>query len=255
MTAKPFPGQTISRGSSNSAAVKAIQNALNARGCGPITVDGRFGDETDAALRLFQMRFPDAQGRVLTVDGEAGAITWAALFGSEETVPKISKAAPLGRKALDTAITQIGVMEKPVGSNSGPEVEQYLKSVGLGPGFAWCAAFTYWCVNQVAAGDNPLPKSGGVQDMWTRASGKGLPTLKPPQARAEPKLIAPGMLFFVAHDGGTGHTGFIEGMLPGGLLSTVEGNTNDGGTREGIGVFRLKRRPISSINLGFVSLG
>jgi hypothetical protein len=35
-------------------------------------------------------------------------------------------------------------------------------------------------------------------------------------------------------------------------LVTIEGNTNDNGSREGIGVFRREQRKISSINKGFV---
>ena len=74
-------------------------------------------------------------------------------------------------------------------------------------------------------------------------------------ALAQPSRIAPGMAFFITHGAGTGHTGFVEGLLPGGRLQTIEGNTNDGASREGVGVFRLQRRTIGSISLGFLSLG
>ena len=37
-----------------------------------------------------------------------------------------------------------------------------------------------------------------------------------------------------------------------GRLVTVEGNTNDNGSREGIGVFRRDSRKISTINKGFI---
>jgi hypothetical protein len=33
---------------------------------------------------------------------------------------------------------------------------------------------------------------------------------------------------------------------------TIEGNTNDGGSREGIGVFKRDTRLISGINRGFI---
>ena len=49
------------------------------------------------------------------------------------------------------------------GANRGPQVEAYLKSIGLGGGNAWCAAFVYWCINQAAAKlgqDNPYVKTG-----------------------------------------------------------------------------------------------
>lgn len=56
-------------------AVKALQVLLNLRGCNCGTVDGDFGTKTDAALRVFQLN------RGLTVDGECGAKSWAALIG------------------------------------------------------------------------------------------------------------------------------------------------------------------------------
>lgn len=246
-----FPGATVRRGSADSAAILAVQRMLNARGCGPIDEDGRFGDQTEGGLRLFQMRFPDAQGQPLEVDGECGPLTWAALFGVA-AAPKLMKPAPKGRSALDVAIAEIGAMEVPPGSNAGPEVEKYLGSVGLGPGFAWCASFVFWCASQT--GPNALPRTGGVQKMWRDGLSAGLPALRTAEALAEPSRIAPGMIFFISHGAGTGHTGFVEGLRPDGRLITVEGNTNDGGSREGIGVFRLNRRTIASINLGFLSL-
>jgi hypothetical protein len=37
-----------------------------------------------------------------------------------------------------------------------------------------------------------------------------------------------------------------------GRLLTVEGNTNDGGSRNGIGVFQRDARKINQINKGFI---
>jgi hypothetical protein len=45
--------------------------------------------------------------------------------------------------------------------------------------------------------------------------------------------------------------GLIE-KIQGTVLTTIEGNTNVNGSREGIGVFRRVGRTISSINLGFL---
>jgi hypothetical protein len=39
----------------------------------------------------------------------------------------------------------------------------------------------------------------------------------------------------------------------GGTLVTIEGNTDDGGHRDGIGVFQRSRRKIRDINMGFVA--
>jgi hypothetical protein len=37
-----------------------------------------------------------------------------------------------------------------------------------------------------------------------------------------------------------------------GKLVTIEGNTNDGGSREGVGVFRRTGRRIRDVNVGFL---
>jgi len=255
MGSAAFPGETIRRGSSNSAAIRAVQQALNARGCGPVDEDGRFGVQTEGAVRLFQMRFPDAAGEAMLPDGEVGPIAWAALFGTD-VAPKLAKSTGMGRRVLEAAVSQLGAMEEPPGSNAGPKVTEYLASVGIGPGHAWCAAFVYWCAKRASGGDIcTLPRSGGVQRMWRDGLAAGLPALKTEEALAHPSRIAPGMIFFIAFDKGLGHTGFVEALLPDGRLQTVEGNTNDGASRDGIGVFRLARRRIGTVNLGFLALG
>lgn len=51
-----------------------LQTLLNDRRSRPITVDGKFGKETQAAVRAFQKE------KELVVDGVAGANTWLALL-------------------------------------------------------------------------------------------------------------------------------------------------------------------------------
>ena len=68
-----YPGQVIKRNSKRTAAVRRIQQALNAAGA-ELVVDGRFGPLTERAVKLFQGQ------RGLVVDGIVGPITWSALF-------------------------------------------------------------------------------------------------------------------------------------------------------------------------------
>jgi len=51
--------------------------------------------------------------------------------------------------------------------------------------------------------------------------------------------------------GDTGHLGLIE-KVQGSMLTTIEGNTNLNGSREGVGGFRHAGRTITSINPGFL---
>jgi hypothetical protein len=48
-----------------------------------------------------------------------------------------------------------------------------------------------------------------------------------------------------------GHAGLVSRVV-GNRMETIEGNTNDGGSREGIGVFRRSGRTLQSINRGFI---
>ena len=61
------------------------------------------------------------------------------------------------------------------------------------------------------------------------------------------------MIFIIINPSGTGHTGLVEGVR-GVVLMTLEGNTNAGGSREGIGVFRRSTRTIATMR-GFIDYG
>ena len=257
-TTLAYPGRLVKRGDPDPEVVHQVQGRLNAAGCGPLEENGRFAIETTRAVKRFQARFPDADGQPLKVDGVVGPVTWTVLFGAVDVpTPVTPVAASLATAALNVAITQIGVMEQPRGSNRGPEVDLYLRDVGLNPGggsFAWCVAFVYWCFSRAArdAGrPNPLPRTAGVLDHWRRAGERGVPRIVMATATAMPGLVQPGQIFVMDYGAGVGHAGFVEDAR-GGKLVTIEGNTNDGGSREGIGVFRRVGRKINSINKGFV---
>lgn len=254
-----FRGHVVRIGAVDPAAVLAIQRRLNAVGCGPVDEDGVFGPQTRAAVQLFQARFPDIDGEPLKVDGMVGAITWGALFG-RDAVPTVGKpSGPLLKAVLEVASSQVGVMEEPPGSNRGPEVDAYLKSVGLNPaggGVAWCAAFVYFCFQTAAkrlGRPNPVVKTAGVLDHWTRALERGIPTITAAKAHMQEDLVRPGLIFVIdtGDPGGGGHTGLVQAIVSGKLV-TIEGNTNDGGPREGMGVFRRERRRVREVDVGFI---
>jgi len=257
--AVPFPGRIIKVGDSDQETVKQIQHRLNALGCGPIAEDGVFDKAgTERAVKLFQARFPDVTGMPLVTDGQVGSLTWGALFGAS-TVPFNSVApSALTKAAIEFARTQIGVMENPRGSNRGPEVDAYLRAVGLDPAsgsFAWCVAFTHFCFKKAAENlgvTNPHIKTAGVLDHWNQA-GKKAKVVRVTNAKAvgDPGLIKPGSLFIIDLGQGHGHSGMVIEVANGRLV-TIEGNTNDNGSREGIGVFRRDARKVASISKGFI---
>jgi hypothetical protein len=96
-------------------------------------------------------------------------------------------------------------------------------------------AFVYWCFEQSSQkGKNPLIKTGGVLKAWNNADKKY--RVKDPQ---------PGDIFIMDFGKGLGHTGIVE-KVDQTFIYTIEGNTNDSGSREGIMVTR-KQRPKTKI--------
>ena len=261
LTGTPFPNELLKIGTTNVAAVLKLQARLNEVGCGPVPVDGVFDSTVARAVKLFQARFPDTSGLPLEPDGKVGSLTWSALFGLD-TVPAAARGpSALTAAAVAFARTQIGVMEEPLGSNRGPEVDIYLRAVGLKPehgSFAWCVAFTHFCYLSAAKTvgvPNPHVVTAGVLDHWNRAArvAKAVRVTRD-AAVADPARVTPGSLFIMDFGQGVGHSGIVA-EVSGGKLVTIEGNTNDNGSRNGIGVFERTARKIADINKGFIDYG
>lgn len=134
------------------------------------------------------------------------------------------------------------------GNNRGPQVEEWLRGVGLQPGEPWCMAYVYSIVQEAAGriGEaNPLVRTGGVAKQWRQVDNK-LRTDTPKR----------GCIFIhIGPDGQHGHTGFVEWVNEGapGTLSTWEGNSNAAGSRDGGGVWH-GNRPLT-YPLGYIDLG
>jgi CHAP domain-containing protein len=257
-----YPGRVIKAGERDATIVPALKTALNtalaAEHDAALRLDPNdpaFDERTRQAVMFFQARHVDARGRPLNQDGEVGPLTWAVIFG-EGSLPA---AAAAGDALLGTVLEIAGaqearhVREVPKNSNRGPEVDEYLRRAGVDPGLSWCCAFVYWCFDEAARRldrTNPMVKTAGCLDHWNRAASKGATRIPAARALDDPGLVRPGMIFVMDHGGGLGHTGLVETMA-GGLLTTIEGNTDASKTREGGGVYRLTRR-LGEINAGFI---
>jgi hypothetical protein len=257
-----YPGWAIKAGEQDPGILKALKKQLNET----LGIDSDpalrlepdepgFGPKMKQAVKLFQARNVDAEGRPLKQDGEIGSLTWAALFGND-TVPTHEKSSdPFLVRLLQVAAEEEAkkVREVPKNSNRGPEVDAYLQRVGLSPGYAWCCAFMFWCGDEAAKAigrSNPMVKTAGCLEHWRRAPSQGAQRIPTSQAVENPDLVKPGMIFSMDHGGGFGHTGLAE-KVTGGLIATIEGNTDASGTREGGGVYLLTRK-IAEINKGFI---
>jgi CHAP domain len=257
-----YPGRIIRSGEADGALVRRIKVQLNqVLGFAP-RIDGRldersplFGPQMVQAVKLFQARNVDADGRPLKQDGQIGAITWERLFG----VGSVPAGSTPGSRFLERVISIAAreaakpVREVPSNSNRGPEVEQYQRRADSHAGLAWCCSFVYWCFDEAShalSRPNPMVKTAGCLDHWQRAIDAGARRILRARAVGDPSRLAPGMIFIMDHGGGFGHTGIVA-QVNGGLLSTIEGNTDASKTREGGGVYRLSRK-VADINLGFI---
>lgn len=101
-------------------------------------------------------------------------------------------------------------------------------------------AYVYWCCKEAYSSVGKLKKTGGVMAQWNQT----------PKERKSSKPEA-GDIFIMDFGKGLGHTGFVE-SVDGEWLNTIEGNTNDTGSREGYEVCR-RRRKISSMK-GFIKV-
>ena len=144
-----------------------------------------------------------------------------------------SSANTVGHVA-ETYRSQIGVREL-TGRNDGQQVEIFLASCKLAKGNPWCAAFVTWTfktagVKTVVSGYSPawFPTSNTI---YTRGSTKN----KTPQT-------ADVFGIWFSSKNRIAHVGFIdEWQPPNAYCITVEGNTNEAGSREGDGVYRKRR--------------
>ena len=132
---------------------------------------------------------------------------------------------------LAVARAEVGVQEEPRGSNWGPRVAQYLAAVGWKKPAYWCAAFVSW-VGREALGDAwPLPLTASCDVLLDFARRHGVLLESSPR---------PSDLFLVmASPSDATHTGYVAGVTPE-SVATVEGNSNDDGSRNG---YEVAARP------------
>jgi hypothetical protein len=161
------------------------------------------------------------------------------------TFDATSSDADLIRNGIRKIYTaEIGVREK-TGKNDGERVEEYLAVTQLGKGYAWCAAFVSWVFAEAGFSEPRTPWSPALfpkkRVIWER--GKNLN----PNTQFLKPIPKPADVFgiYFANLKRIAHVGFVDEWGDKQAI-TVEGNTNEAGSREGDGVYR-KRRPIASI--------
>jgi len=144
---------------------------------------------------------------------------------------------------LRIAESFVGTQEL-TGNNDGPEVEMFLKSVGLRKGNSWCSAFVSYCLT-IAKVEEPKIRSG-----LARAFKKSKGLINANDVLRGTKKIEAG--YIVGWEKGNtvfGHIGFVRswGNEAG---ETIEGNTSSGkagSQSDGDGVY-IRTRYIQPAN-------
>ena len=145
------------------------------------------------------------------------------------------------------AKSQLGVTENP--SNWGRDVSAYLRSVGIRFPAAWCGAYVYWCYMMHSCDIDFRSLKLGYVPNWSR--GEMLQYVVWDKRTSETKIqdfeFKPGDLCTIYFNNlkREAHI-FMVVEKSNGQLITIEGNTNDGGSRDGTGVF-LRQRSLSSV--------
>ena len=119
-------------------------------------------------------------------------------------------------------------------------ITAYLASAGVNRPAPWCAALVCWCLIQAGYERKTFPRNPASTCSWQDwAAGKAILSLDASAARRGD--------LFVWCDGKTwtGHMGFIvEGRKILGVwwVRTIEGNSNENGSREGTRIVRRGRQ-------------
>jgi len=132
------------------------------------------------------------------------------------------------------ARSQLGTEEDPQHQNKGSAILKYQASTTLaGQGWPWCAAFVDWCVQQfAAAGDDKIahvPRTASAFGLITWGNDNHFQVFNPP-VNAKDVKPQPGDIVVYEFS----HTGIVS--RPGDKTHdffAIEGNTNDGGGRDG----------------------
>jgi hypothetical protein len=205
------------------------------------------------------MNFPEKQNLVkriqkvlgLSQDGVDGPNTWNAIVSKliprsiQPTKPNNnSSSSKLAEKMVSLAKKEIGV-EEVNGTNCGPRVNEYKSATWLDStkSWPWCAAFICWLFRESMKDGKysfERPQTAGAWDFenWAKKQDSSVLLKKPHYADIKSGDI---VIFTFSHIG-------IATSSPdsNGMVSTIEGNTDGAGSREG-GSVLAKKRKISQI--------
>ncbi len=211
-----------------------------------IAVDDDFGGGTQAAIRHFQEHFK------LSVTGEVNEETWQQLIAPMKRA--FGKITFSGGETIQERVVRYAkqqLIEHPVElySNKGPWVRSYCFGMD-GSAYAWCAGFVTSIVDLAADTQdknvkNYMKASLSCDRILSDAmeGNRGQTHHRNLLVKTTPELVEVGDLFLVINRKNpldAKHIGIVTDMN-GTIMTTIEGNTNDEGSRDGYEVCQRYR--------------
>ena len=208
-----------------------------------IGIDGDYGNITKLAIEDFQ----ELVG--LDVTGEVDALTWMRLVAPmQKAFTKINCSHEFQVKDVVLAYAQQFVEQHPteIGNNTGPWVRAFMKGTE-GDWAAWCCGSVCTAIDHASNSinksmDNWLTWDWSCEKLRKKAiEGENTTYMTGEEVKERYSELEPGDLFLVMSKGRAKHIGIVEKMK-GDIMCTIEGNTNDEGSRDGYEFVRRKRK-------------
>lgn len=207
--------------------VRRVQEWLTLRGYA-LVVDGAFGVATAETVARFQ------QDSFLPATGQVDTATFGQLTAPLREVlqQRLKESSTLGDAILTYANVHLAVHPREVGGqNRGPWVRTYMQG-NEGTSWPWCAGFVTFLLRQATDSlqvGMPIQGSFSCDSLAAQAKAKNLFV---PGREAEGR-VTPGS-FFLNRRTSTDwtHVGVVADA-DNLTITTIEGNTNDEGSREG----------------------
>ena len=201
-------------------------------------IDGLFGPATEVTTQNFQKKSG------LSITGVVDGVTQTALLSPIEAVQQAIPAGSKSRGDLYVAYARQHLKQHPIeigGENRGPWVRLYMNG-NEGPEWPWCAGFATWVLRQACRTIGvPMPHHYAFGCDFLAVKGQASGSFFSVRKPEDLPLVKPGYLFLVRRTPNDWtHVGIVE-AVQGDTMTTIEGNTNDLGSREGFEVCRRTR--------------
>ena len=214
-----------------------------------ISVDGDYGAATESAVKKFQ------KVTKLPITGIVDAETWKVLVAPMVRAfddVDLPSDASFRKTVLHVAARFEKEHPTELRGNRGPWVRAFMKG-NDGDDWAWCDGFVstvldHTCNHLGRRLDSVIPWSMSCTKTrrYAESGDYACAWIDPEDVEANPGQVVPGDLMLVVKPGSSNarHIGIVT-KLSGKVLHTIEGNTNDEGSREGYEVCELRRNTAS----------